>query len=62
MAVIAMLRSGQHLNEAQSALDQLVSQRDVNGMYYNTQSTVLMLKALLLAAKEGGKDETAVIR
>ena len=54
LAVIALLRSGQHPEVAESALNYLVSQRDRFGAYHTTQSTVLALKALTLAAQMGG--------
>jgi hypothetical protein len=37
----------------------LIASRNANGYYYSTQTTVLVLKALLLAAKEGGEGKTA---
>lgn len=61
MTAIALIRRGQQLDVAQGALDWLISQRDPNGMFYSTQTTVLALKALLLAAKEGGEGGDAAV-
>ncbi len=61
MTAIALLRLGQHPDVAQGAINYIISQRDANGMFYNTQTTVLALKALLAAAKQGGQDEPASV-
>ncbi|MCE7987739.1 MAG: hypothetical protein DYG89_41780 [Caldilinea sp. CFX5] len=61
MTAIALLRVGQHLDVAQGAIDSILSQRDPNGMFYSTQTTVLALKALLLAAEQGGQDGPATV-
>ncbi len=61
MTAIALLRVGQHLDVAQGAIDAILSQRDPNGMFYSTQTTVLALKALLLAAEQGGEDGLATV-
>ncbi|MEZ4673163.1 MAG: hypothetical protein R2932_02830 [Caldilineaceae bacterium] len=61
MTAIALLRLGQHLDVAQGAIDSLIAQRDPNGMFYSTQTTVLALKALLLAAEEGGAGGDATV-
>ena len=61
MTAIALLRLGQHLDVAQGAIDSILSQRDPNGMFYSTQTTVLALKALLLAAEQGGEDGPATV-
>lgn len=61
MTAIALLRLGQQLDVAQGAIDAIISQRDANGMFYNTQTTVLALKALLLAAERGGEDGPATV-
>lgn len=61
MTAIALLRVGQHLDVAQGAIDAILSQRDPNGMFYSTQTTVLALKALLLAAEQGGEDGPATV-
>lgn len=61
MTAIAFLRLGQHLEVAQGALDFVISQRNPNGMFYSTQTTVLALKALLLAAAQGGQDGPATV-
>lgn len=57
MTAIALLRLEQHPEIAQGAIDFIISQRNPHGMFYNTQTTVLALKALLLAAdqeRQGG--------
>jgi uncharacterized protein YfaS (alpha-2-macroglobulin family) len=61
MTAIALLRLEQHLDVAQGAIDSILSQRDPNGMFYSTQTTVLALKALLLAAEQGGADGPATV-
>ncbi len=61
MSAIALLRLGEHLDVAQGAIDSIISQRDPNGMFYTTQTTVLALKALLLAAEQGGQGGDATI-
>lgn len=61
MTAIALLRRGQHLDVAQGAIDSIISQRDPNGMFYTTQTTILALKALLLAAEQGGEAGDATI-
>ncbi|MCB0127369.1 MAG: hypothetical protein KDE58_34135, partial [Caldilineaceae bacterium] len=61
MTAIALLRLGQHPDVAQGAIDAVIAQRDPNGMFYTTQTTVLALKALLLAAEQGGEGGDATI-
>ena len=61
MTAIALLRRGQHLDVAQGAIDSIISQRDPNGMFYTTQTTILALKALLLAAEQGGEAGDATV-
>ena len=61
MTAIALLRLGQHPDVAQGAIDSIISQRNPNGMFYSTQTTVLALKALLLAAAQGGEGGDATI-
>ena len=61
MTAIALLRLGEHPDVAQGAIDSVISQRDPNGMFYSTQTTVLALKALLLAAEQGGEGGDAMI-
>lgn len=61
MIAIALLRLGQHPDVAQGAINYILSQRQPNGMFYSTQTTVLALKALLAAAKQGGRDEPATV-
>jgi uncharacterized protein YfaS (alpha-2-macroglobulin family) len=61
MTAIALLRLGQQPDVAQGAIDSIISQRDPNGMFYSTQTTVLALKALLLAAEQGGSGGDATV-
>lgn len=61
MTAIALLRLDQHPAVAQGALDFIISQRNPNGMFYSTQTTVLALKALLLAAEQGSQDGPATV-
>ena len=61
MAAIALLKSGQHLDVAQKAIQGLQESRGINGYYYSTQATVLVLKALTLSEKWRGTDEQAIV-
>lgn len=61
MTAIALLRLEQHQELAQGAIDFIISQRNPNGMFYSTQTTVLALKALLLAAEQGGQEGPATV-
>lgn len=61
MTAIALLRLEQHQEMAQGAIDFIISQRNPNGMFYSTQTTVLALKALLLAAKQGSQGGPATV-
>ena len=61
MTAIALLRLEQHQEMAQGAIDFILSQRNPNGMFYSTQTTVLALKALLLAAEQGGQEGPATV-
>lgn len=61
MTAIALLRLDQHPAVAQGALDFIISQRNPNGMFYSTQTTVLALKALLLAAEQGSQGGPATV-
>jgi hypothetical protein len=57
------LRAGYQTDVAQAAIDYIISQRDSYGGFYTTQTTVLSLKALLLAAQQAdeGGDATVTI-
>lgn len=61
MTAMALLRLGEQLDVAQGAIDYIISERDPNGMFYSTQTTVLALKALLLAAEQGGEASDATV-
>ena len=61
MIGIALMRADYRLEVVQPILDFLVSQRDSFGAFHTTQSTILALKALLLAAEGSGETgETTV--
>ncbi|MBX2998717.1 MAG: hypothetical protein KF893_09435 [Caldilineaceae bacterium] len=61
LMAIALLRSASHLDVAEDALNFLVTQRDVYGSFYTTQSTILALKALILGAERAGEEGTATV-
>ncbi|MBI1299599.1 hypothetical protein GC175_32135 [bacterium] len=58
---LALQRSGQHPDLAQSALDYLIAQRQPYGAFGSTQSTVLVLKALINDALANRSDNTATV-
>jgi uncharacterized protein YfaS (alpha-2-macroglobulin family) len=64
LAAIALMRANHDLPTAQGAINWLTSERDAYGSYYTTQATVLVLKALVLAARgeEGNQDATVTIQ
>ncbi len=49
---IALMRSGQHPDVAQGALDFLLSRRNPYGSFYTTQATIWALKALIMDSKQ----------
>jgi hypothetical protein len=61
LIAIALLRSGHHPDVAQAALDYLIAQRNPYGAYPSTQSTILVLKALLLDALQQGEEGPATV-
>jgi hypothetical protein len=61
MVSIAFLRSHQPLDLAEQAIRFITSNRDQNGGYGPTQTTVMALKALLLAAEMGGEGGSATV-
>ncbi|MCC6456494.1 MAG: hypothetical protein IT328_16175 [Caldilineaceae bacterium] len=61
MATIAFLRSGQHLDLAERAIHYITSHRNNIGAYGSPHSTVMALKALLLAAQIGGEGGSATV-
>ena len=61
LAALALLRSDQHPDLANSALTFLVRQKDSFGTWYSTQSTVLALKSLLESVRSGSEDMDAVV-
>ena len=61
MVSIAFLRSRQHLDLAEQAIRFITNNRDPDGGYGPTQTTVMALKALLLAAEAGGEGGSATV-
>ena len=61
LAALALLRSDQHPDLANSALTFLVRQKDSFGTWYSTQSTVLALKSLLESVRSGSEEMDAVV-
>jgi hypothetical protein len=61
MVAIAFLRSQQHYDLAEQAIRFLINNRNAIGGYGNTQTTVMALKALLLAAQVGGEGGEAKV-
>ena len=61
MIATALMRANYRLDAVQPALDFLISQRDGFGAFHNTQSTILSLKALILAAKTSTASGEAIV-
>ncbi len=61
MIAIALMRADYRLDIVQPTLDFLISQRDSFGAFQTTQSTILALKALLLAAQGGVETGEATV-
>jgi hypothetical protein len=59
LAALAFLRSGSHPELANAALTTLVQQKDSFGTWYNTQATVLTLKALIQSVRSGAENVDA---
>jgi len=57
LAIYANLRSGQFNGQVRQALAYLIQQKDPYGTWYNTQATILSLKALLAATGQEGVSE-----
>ncbi len=64
LVTIAFLRAGEYRDLATRGLRFLTDRRDRLGAYGSTQSTVMVLKALILAAQQGGEggDATVTLR
>ncbi|MEM7029994.1 MAG: MG2 domain-containing protein [Chloroflexota bacterium] len=60
MIAMAMLKTRTYRDETQEALDFLMSQRDSYGSFHTTQSTILALKALILAAEQASSGEGTI--
>jgi uncharacterized protein YfaS (alpha-2-macroglobulin family) len=61
LAALAFLRAGSHPDLANAALTALVQQKDSFGTWYNTQATVLSLKALIESVRAGAEQVDAAI-
>ncbi|HZU86462.1 MAG TPA: alpha-2-macroglobulin family protein [Anaerolineaceae bacterium] len=61
LAALALLRSGEHPEQANGALIYLVRQKDNFGTWYSTQATVLSLKALIQSVRGGESTPDATI-
>ena len=57
LAIYATLRGGQFNEQVRAALAYLIQQKDPYGTWYNTQATILALKALLAATGQEGVSE-----
>lgn len=60
LAALAFLRANTHPELANAALTALIRQKDSFGTWYNTQATVLTLKALLQSIRAGAENINAV--
>lgn len=61
MATHALLLARYRLDIAEQGIEYLVSRRSALGTYDNTQATIVALKALVLAAQQGGEAGEAAI-
>jgi uncharacterized protein YfaS (alpha-2-macroglobulin family) len=61
LAALALLRSGEHPEQANGSLIWLVRQKDSFGTWYSTQSTVLTLKALIQSVRGGENAPNATV-
>jgi uncharacterized protein YfaS (alpha-2-macroglobulin family) len=59
LASYVLLRSGQKPDLANAGLTTLIQKKDASGTWYNTQTTVLALKALLQSIRPGGENTDA---
>ncbi len=61
LAAYALLRADRHPDIANAALTHLIQQKDSFGTWYNTQATVLSLKALLQSVRSGAENVNATV-
>ncbi len=61
LAALAFLRSDSHPDLANGALTSLIQQKDSFGTWYNTQATILALKALIETVRNGAEDVDAQV-
>jgi len=59
LAALAFLRANSHPDLANAALTTLIKQKDSFGTWYNTQATILTLKALLQSVRAGAENVNA---
>lgn len=62
LTAYALLRSETNPDLANAALTYLIQQKDANGTWYTTQTTVLALKALLQSMRPGGENADASVK
>lgn len=61
MVAMAFLRAGRHFDLAEQSIRFITDQRTAIGSYGTTQTTVMALKALLMAAQVGGEGGDATV-
>ncbi len=61
LAALAFLRADNHPDLANAALTSLIQQKDSFGTWYNTQATILALKALIETVRSGAKNVDAAV-
>ncbi len=61
LAALAFLRANSHPDLANGALTSLIQQKDSFGTWYNTQATILALKALIETVRSGAEDVKATV-
>lgn len=62
LATFAFLRAGSHPDLANAGLTYLVREKDNFGTWYNTQATVLSLKALIQSVHSGAENMDAAVK
>ena len=61
LAALAFLRADHHPELANAALTGLIQQKDSFGTWYNTQATILALKALIETVRNGAENVDATV-
>lgn len=61
LAALAFLRANSYPDLANGALTSLIQQKDSFGTWYNTQATILALKALIETVRRGAEDVEATV-